>query len=1060
MLMAACGGGGGGGGDSSDGEVQPFGQYTLGVTVIGSGSVTLNPPGGVYDANTEVTLTATPQTTGGDGWDYTFSGWGGDLRGSSPTTSITMDADKSIMASFSPAHRLLVKGHDYDYNGGHNDITGIVWMTTSVRNAAGDFVADLDVDDFQLTEQIVAKADNSVKAEAPIDLASFDAGDNPLLGLAKTIFGHQPLDIVILLDNTGTMFDFYPGLKSELAALVDEMIANHVDFRMACRRFDSGVGGDAYFNFFGPQEVDDLLQGIGALATAGEWWMPTAAYDALLFTPWLGFRENARKVCVVITDVVPRTVYGAYWYGVETATRSAVERFLQNSGIELFYAQRDWEHDELHRYYDEKINPRAGDAASGFVALKNVAGNPLATRLTFPFDREEIKTALGLDTVQAVVDTEYVLSWKTSFDRWNTVEDSALIYHPEDYEMRVVLKVPDPDHAGEFLQTSCTYPIQKDKVGIVINAVSEEGTQPIDLNYTLRMKMGGRDLQTSWGSVLPSGQVNVSIPPGTYNLNLVDSSYSTYTYQSLRAILRDTITVDEDGAVFDVTVPMSDQEAELNRTRGLLKDIADWRLPGDPFQDMAEEANAWLDDMLSDGLSCEEMTAIKRFQVALAGFANVIEYSQLEAQNAIQDFDTIVQNFRDIVAEVDKIGNDTDEDWAAEIASGAIEILMVLMGEVQFTMEKEALEAAIDKLIDYAADEITQELRTKIIERLPLGEYTPLLENIVNTLIDADFGGDAFPPEWDAVISAVRTIYLDDAIAQVQSRISSSVAEGIVGATLENLPFTDSLAEEAKTEICTLIDTILKALISGDISGDTFSTALEAFASNLADDVVSTGPTIIAAAVNSAFNAVGDAMNNAGMDADVSGLLVGMARDLTLQAIPQNNGGVPQFHVDTDAVVSVLIKYGVYYVILKDYCIDDIKAGLDQLLADAKNYVPVGEDRWDWVPAMGSDFDDYADRVEDLQTTAWDALRTQNAISEWAAQMQQLCNLLDAVSKPLDAVAAVYPDLQDTAENVHSFIAVLDGMQILANATSFGLKVDALDTFGNEAQPMHQTLFY
>jgi len=248
------------------------------------------------------------------------------------------------------------------------------------------------------------------------------------------------------------------------------------------------------------------------------------------------------------------------------------------------------------------------------------------------------------------------------------------------------------------------------------------------------------------------------------------------------------------------------------------------------------------------------------------------------------------------------------------------------------------------------------------------------------------------------------------------------------------LPLSGSLTEELKT----LIDTILTALVSGDISDDTLGTALETFASSLADDVLSAAPEAIAAAARTAYNTVGDALIDAGVDADVSGLLVGMARDLTLQAIPQNNGGVPQSNVDTDAVVSVLIKYGVYYVILKDYCIDDIQDGLGQLLADAKSYVPAGEDRWDWVPDMQHDFDDYADLVEDLQSTAWDALRTQNAISEWAAQMAHLCELLDDISQPLDAIAAVYPDLQDTADDVHAFIAVLDGMQILANATSFG----------------------
>ena len=1036
----------------SSGPAPPLEQYSLTISVVGSGSVVLNPPGGVYDAGSVVTLTALPAEPAG-GWAYDFNTWDGDLSGSVNPSILTMDGDKSVTASFSLTGGLLIK--DSDYHG--PDYRDTVWITASVRNAVGDYIPDLTVDAFQLTEYIVAKADNSIKAQAAIDLPTFDAGDNSLLGFTKTISGGQPLDIVFLLDDTDSMDPYYADLKLQMTSLVNEMIVNHVDFRLAWHSFAQDVRWDHYFEFYGPQEVETLIQKIEDLSTRQEYWSPSTAYDALLFTPWFGFREGARKVCVVVTDVLPMTAYMAYWPVPAPATRSAAELFLIESGAELFYAQRvNFEHEGLEWYYDADINPRAGEAASGLTALQDEAGSPLATRLSFPFDRQELKTALGIDTPSTVTDNEYVLSWNSSFDRWTTVADSALIYYPEDYELRVELKVPDPDHAGEFLQASCTYPIDKTKVDIVLNAFGEEGTPPIDLAFDLSQKMGGRDIRTSWGNLTADGQISLSnLPVGTYNVTLRDSSFGEYTYHSLRAIYRDTITVSEDGMLFDMTVPVGDRDAELCKTRGLLKEIGEWRLPGDPFQTMVDNADEWLDTLVSDGLSWEEMETLKRFYVGLSGFANVIEYSQQEAQKAIVDFDTIVQNFRDIVEEVNKIGNNTDADWAAEIASGAMEALLVLMGQVQFNLEKEALELAIDRLLEYAADEITQELRDKIIEQFPLGDYHGLLQTIINTLIDTDFGGDAFPPDWDAVITAVRAITLDQAIVEVQHQVVGSVA-GIIETAIQGLPLSGCLTEEIKT----LINTILTALISGDIDGDTFSTALETFAVNLADDVLTAAPDAIAFAVSTTYDTVADALNDAGVDPDISGFLVGMARDLTLQAIPQNDSGVAQFNVDTDAVVSVLIKYGVYYVILKDYCIDDLQEGLDQLLAGAMGHVPAGDDRWDWVPAMEYDFRDYAEIVRDLQATAWGALRVQDAINEWAEQMAHLCELLGAISEPLDVIAALWPDLQDTADDVHGFIAVLDGMQILANATSFGLKASSLDTFGDQGRPMHQTLFY
>ncbi|MGL1888879.1 MAG: cellulase family glycosylhydrolase [Reichenbachiella sp.] len=70
-------------------------QYTLSINVNGTGSVSLNPTGGVYDQGTVVTITANT-TTGNQ-----FDGWSGDLSGNSSPSTITMNSNKSVTASFS-----------------------------------------------------------------------------------------------------------------------------------------------------------------------------------------------------------------------------------------------------------------------------------------------------------------------------------------------------------------------------------------------------------------------------------------------------------------------------------------------------------------------------------------------------------------------------------------------------------------------------------------------------------------------------------------------------------------------------------------------------------------------------------------------------------------------------------------------------------------------------------------------------------------------------------------------------------------------------------------------
>jgi len=68
--------------------------YDLTINIIGSGNIELNPEGGSYEEGTEVTLIATADT------GYTFSAWSGAASGSSSQTTVTMDSDILVTATF------------------------------------------------------------------------------------------------------------------------------------------------------------------------------------------------------------------------------------------------------------------------------------------------------------------------------------------------------------------------------------------------------------------------------------------------------------------------------------------------------------------------------------------------------------------------------------------------------------------------------------------------------------------------------------------------------------------------------------------------------------------------------------------------------------------------------------------------------------------------------------------------------------------------------------------------------------------------------------------------
>ncbi len=71
--------------------------HTLDVVVIGNGTVIRSPDEPAYTEGTVVELTASSAT----GWS--FAGWSGDASGLLNPTSVTMDADKSVTATFVPS---------------------------------------------------------------------------------------------------------------------------------------------------------------------------------------------------------------------------------------------------------------------------------------------------------------------------------------------------------------------------------------------------------------------------------------------------------------------------------------------------------------------------------------------------------------------------------------------------------------------------------------------------------------------------------------------------------------------------------------------------------------------------------------------------------------------------------------------------------------------------------------------------------------------------------------------------------------------------------------------
>jgi hypothetical protein len=82
-------------------------SYTLTTSVNPSGAGSVSPSGGDYEAGTEVSVSATPNS------GYVFDYWSGDSNATGPNISITMNSDMNIIANFATTGPVVLFSDDF-----------------------------------------------------------------------------------------------------------------------------------------------------------------------------------------------------------------------------------------------------------------------------------------------------------------------------------------------------------------------------------------------------------------------------------------------------------------------------------------------------------------------------------------------------------------------------------------------------------------------------------------------------------------------------------------------------------------------------------------------------------------------------------------------------------------------------------------------------------------------------------------------------------------------------------------------------------------------------------
>lgn len=268
--------------------VSPEQTYTLSVSASPSGAGSVAPAGGEYEPGVQVTLTASPSS------GYTFDYWSGSASGTTPTTTVTMNSDKSLTAHFKSTAQMYT-------------------LTISINPSAAGSVSPSG-GEYESGDQITLTA-------SPASGYIFDHWSGASSGTASTI--------TITMDSDKTVT---ANFKSASTVTVDyEVITRYSSAYLSVRVEGPQKSYDVLL--FDPEgervgygfiSSDDMLTGhetvevsmtdIGVTNPApGEYW--------LIVREWLPEKEvfEARPVFegpdVSITDVEFETYYSEYWGG-------------------------------------------------------------------------------------------------------------------------------------------------------------------------------------------------------------------------------------------------------------------------------------------------------------------------------------------------------------------------------------------------------------------------------------------------------------------------------------------------------------------------------------------------------------------------------------------------------------------------------------------------------------------------------------------------------------------------------------------------------------------------
>jgi Mg-chelatase subunit ChlD len=260
---------------------------------------------------------------------------------------------------------------------------------------------------------------------------------------AATSHPCAPLDIVIMMDTTGSMAAAIANVKDQVLQLTDAIEEESAgDYRIGLIQFGVGVDVLAEFEDQNAASVRDLIDGMiadgggdapeawdEALVTAVDNRSASEAGDGQFGDFSVPWRDEAKKMIVIITDARPAGFDDAYDEGDETRMTEAAVR-ASTAGIRVATV----------------FVPNGSQEDGAVEYLQRVAGLAQSTYFATAADGSNLTDGLTLNVATCAEDTD----GDGLFDIWET--EGYDFGDDGDIDVDLAAMGADPDHKDLFLQ--------------------------------------------------------------------------------------------------------------------------------------------------------------------------------------------------------------------------------------------------------------------------------------------------------------------------------------------------------------------------------------------------------------------------------------------------------------------------------------------------------------------------------------------------------------------------------------------------------------------------------